>query len=78
MPLNRSMVLSIRIVSWRKAKGLTQGDIAKACGVGVPAVSQWESGKAEPTHDHLVAAVARMGLTMPRFYGRVPKARATA
>lgn len=66
------------MVSWRKAKNLTQRDIADACDVGVPAVSQWETGKSTPSQAHLAAAVARMGLTMARFYGRVPKSRAAA
>lgn len=70
------MDLPIRIASWRRAKGLTQRDIATACGVGTPAVSMWETGASTPSPRHLAAAVARLGLTMAKFYGRVPRVAA--
>lgn len=72
------MHLGIRIAGWRKSKGLTQAELAQACEVTVSAVSLWEAGKASPTQEHLETIVDRLGVTMARFYGRVPKARAAA
>lgn len=76
--LNRNVDLPIRIASWRRAKGLTQREIATAAGVGVSAVSMWETGQTSPSSAHLQAVVAKLGISMARFYGRVPKARVVA
>lgn len=70
------MDLGARIAAWRKHFGLPQRDLAVAAGVTVSAVSYWESGKTTPTQANLAAIVEAFGLTMERFYGRVPKARA--
>jgi transcriptional regulator with XRE-family HTH domain len=67
------MGIGIRIATWRRARGLTQADLAVAAGVTVSAVSYWEAGKSTPSHAHLEAIVARLGLTMAQFYGRLPK-----
>lgn len=67
------MDLAIRIASWRKARGLTQPALASAAGVSVSAVSLWEAGKSSPSQEHLQAIVDLFGLTMARFYGRVPR-----
>jgi transcriptional regulator with XRE-family HTH domain len=55
---------------------MTQQALADAAGVTRAAVSQWEGGgntKATPSHEHLTKVVAAFGLTMERFYGRLPK-----
>jgi transcriptional regulator with XRE-family HTH domain len=39
----------------RKAKGLTQADVAEALGITVQAISQWETGKTDPTRFNLMA-----------------------
>jgi transcriptional regulator with XRE-family HTH domain len=67
------MELSNRISGWRRAKGLSQREVAEAVEVGVPAVSMWESGKTSPTQQNLERLVAFYGLTMAEFYGRVPR-----
>lgn len=72
------MDLSIRMASWRKARGLKQNAVANACKVSVSAVSLWESGGARPSQQHLEAFVELLGIGMARFYGRVPKAKAVA
>lgn len=72
------MDLSIRMASWRKARGLKQHAVASACKVSVSAVSLWESGGARPSQQHLEAFVELLGIGMARFYGRVPKAKAVA
>lgn len=68
------MELPIRIAAWRRAKGLTQADLAAAAKVTVSAVSYWESGTTSPSHERLEAVVDRLGLTMAEFYGRMPAA----
>lgn len=75
------MDLSERIAAWRKAKGMSQRDLAKAVGVSVAAVYQWEGtgeSKTSPSQVHLELVVEALGLTMERFYGRTPKARAAS
>ncbi len=70
------MDLGDRIAAWRQVKGLTQRDLAKAIGVSVAAVYQWEGtgeSKTSPSQTNLEALVVALGLTMGRFYGRVPK-----
>lgn len=63
------MDLSIRMASWRRAKGLSQTPVAKACGVGKSAVSMWETGDSRPTCKNLERyVVAGLGETMARFY----------
>lgn len=58
---------------------MTQRALAAAADVTVSAVSLWESGdrQTSPSQKHLAAVVSAMGLTMERFYGRVPKAKAS-
>lgn len=75
------MDLGERIAAWRKWKGWTVQQLAEAVGVSAAAAYQWEgSGKskthpAQPTLEKIVDA---FGLTMERFYGRIPKARAAS
>ena len=72
------MDLPIRIAAWRSAKRLTQRALAEAAGVTVSAVSLWESGDATPSQAHLAKVVETFGLTMQRFYGRMPRRRREA
>lgn len=72
------MELGARIAAWRKAKNMTPRELAKAVGVTPAAVYQWEgSGESQtaPSHQHLVAVVEALGLTMKRFYGDIPKTK---
>lgn len=51
------------IIKYRKEKGLTQEQLAKAVGVSTPAVSKWESGNTYPDI-MLLAPIARLlGIT---------------
>ena len=70
------MNLGVRIKSWRKARGLTQQDLAQVCNITCGAVSLWESGLAAPSQRHLGEIVGLFGISMERFYGRVPKKKA--
>lgn len=70
------MDLSTRIAAWRKAKGVSQRELAVAVGVSVAAVYQWEGtgeSRTSPSQAHLAKLVEALGLTMERFYGRLPK-----
>ncbi len=70
------MDLASRIAAWRKLKGLTQRELAEAVGVSAAAVYQWEGtgeSKTSPSQPHLEALVDALGLTMEKFYGRIPK-----
>lgn len=66
------MDLPLRIASWRKAKTLTQAQLAAAVGVSKSSVSLWESGSTSPSQAHLTATVGALGLTMAEFYGPLP------
>lgn len=72
------MELSKRIVTWRKARGLAQSALAEAAGVTVSAISRIECGRNGPSQAVLSAIVERLGLSMEKFYGRTPRARAAA
>lgn len=43
--------------------GLSQKAAAISLGVRPPSMSDWESGKSKPTHEHLVAMAALYGTT---------------
>jgi transcriptional regulator with XRE-family HTH domain len=75
------MDLAARIAAWRKARNLTQAGLAKMVGVTRAAVSQWEGAgekQTEPSQESLRAVVDALGLTMERFYGRVPTTKKAA
>lgn len=70
-----------RIAAWRAARGWTQQQLAEAVGVTHAAVYQWEGTNgyhATPSLDNLEKVVAALGITMERFYGRIPKAKAAS
>lgn len=55
---------------------MSQNQLAQAIGVTRAAIFQWEGcGKTctAPTHENLEKLVEVLGLTMERFYGRIPK-----
>lgn len=63
------MELPTRMSSWRRAKGVSQAACARACDVGPPSVSMWESGSSRPTVENLEKyVVAGLHETMQRFY----------
>jgi len=75
------MELGERIAGWRKAKGLTQRELAAKIGVSTAAVYQWEGtgeSKTAPSVANLERLVSTLGITMERFYGRVPKPKKEA
>lgn len=53
-----------RIFQARKAKGMSQEDLAEAMGVSRQAVSKWETGDAMPDMEKLIALCRVLGLDM--------------
>ncbi len=49
--------------------GLSQKTAAISLGVRPPSMSDWESGKTKPTHEHLVAMAALYGTTTDYLTG---------
>lgn len=75
------MELGERIAIWRKAKGLSQRELATKIGVSAAAVYQWEGtgdSKTAPSVANLEKLVAALGISMAQFYGRVPKVKAAS
>lgn len=58
------MKFSEKIIQARKAKALTQEDLAEAVGVSRQAVSKWETEEAKPDIDKLVAICKVLDLSM--------------
>ena len=59
--------LGNRIRDFRKAKGLTQAELAQALGVSRSTVSMWEYGSNEPNLDMLDRIAAALGIHVNRL-----------
>lgn len=73
------MELGERIAAWRTVKGLSRDELAEKVGVTVAAVYQWEGTgehKTKPSTDNLEKIAEAFGVTLERFYGRLPKPKA--
>ncbi len=73
------MELGDRIAAWRRSKGWTQSQLAEASGLSRAAICQVEGAgkhKMNPSQESLNAMVKALGVTMEKFYGRIPKAKA--
>lgn len=53
----------------RRRAGLSQKAAAISLGVRPPSMSDWESGKTKPTHEHLVAMAALYDTTIDYLIG---------
>lgn len=76
-----TMDVGARIKAWREAKGWTQQQLAERVGVTHAAVYQWEDTgghKTKPSLATLERVVAVFDISMERFYGRIPKAKAAS
>lgn len=60
----KNMKFSEKIIQARKAKALTQEDLAEAVGVSRQAVSKWETEEAKPDLDKLVSICKVLDLSM--------------
>jgi len=56
--------IGTRIRRLREEKNLTQGDLAKAAGVSIAAVSKWEKNTSEPKGKSLASLSASLGIAM--------------
>jgi HTH-type transcriptional regulator/antitoxin HipB len=70
------MDLGTRIAAWRKVKGLSQIELAAAVGVTKQAVSLWEKNESGIVNSTLERVAKAFGVSMERFWGRVPRSRA--
>ena len=60
--------MRIWIYDVRRAKRLTQADVANACGISKAALSNIESGKRRPSVPLAKKLAAVLGVDWPRFY----------
>ena len=61
-----------KIIEARKAKGLTQEQLAKILGVTQGAVSQWEKGISHPSYEMLPKVAAALEITLDELIGADP------
>ena len=69
------MDLGARIAAWRRARGMSPGDFASRVGVTKQAVSLWEKNQSGVAYETLERIVDALGVSMRRFYGRIPKGK---
>ncbi len=62
----------MRIKELRKLKDIKQGTLAKDMGVSQPTVSDWESGKMNPTIDNLIFLSHYFSVTVGCIVGTEP------
>lgn len=70
------MNLGARLAAWREYAGYSQSKLARTIGITRSAVWQWEDGETVPGARNLAAAVDAFGISMERFYGPLPRAKA--
>ena len=58
-----------RITEFRKAAGMSQGELAKRLGVTQGAVSQWEKGYSNPRLPMLMKMATVLGVTLDSLTG---------
>src|SRR3546814_10872064 len=61
--------LGARIERLRTRAGFTQGQIASALGVSVPAICNWEAGRSRPKADRQQALADFLGVSMQELLG---------
>ena len=69
---NYAQILSERILSLRKEKGLTQEALAGQLGVSFQAVSKWENGQSCPDIALLPLLADVFGVTVDSLFGKEP------
>jgi transcriptional regulator with XRE-family HTH domain len=62
-------VFGHRLKQLRKAKGLTQAQMASQLGVSMPAICAWETGKARPRDARMKALATALGIPMSELFG---------
>ncbi len=69
-PRRKPMTLGERLRKLRQDRQLPQDDVARAIGVRVQAVSEWERGEAEPRVASLRELAKLFGVTLDELIGR--------
>jgi transcriptional regulator with XRE-family HTH domain len=64
-----------RFKSVRESKGLTQAQLAKAAGVPLRSLQEWEQGTRIPRFDRAVALADGLGVSLDELAGREPGRR---
>lgn len=64
-----TLSLGRRIRAARRAKEWTQEELARRINVARPTIASWETDRAEPGADDLVALGARLGVTVDYLVG---------
>lgn len=67
-----------RLVALRRARGLSQSDVARQLGVSRQAVSKWEQADSSPDTDNLIALLRLYGVTWEEFLGQESSVTAPA
>ena len=70
---NMAPQLGDRITRWRELRGLKRSELAELCGVSYNAVAHWENGRHYPPYPLLESLVEELGLTLPLFFGELPR-----
>jgi transcriptional regulator with XRE-family HTH domain len=63
-----------RILQLRRDRGLTQEQLANACGVDKTAVSHWEKGLSAPKSERIPQVASALGVTIDELYKPADKA----
>ena len=63
-------MIKLEIAAIRKAKGITQAQLAALLDVPQPYISRWESGKHLPTLPQFVALADALSCTLDELAGR--------
>ncbi|MBQ9250727.1 MAG: helix-turn-helix transcriptional regulator [Oscillospiraceae bacterium] len=61
-----------RLTELRRARGLSQPDVAERCGVSADTYRRWEWGKQEPRLGELRAVAAALGVSVADLIGEAP------
>lgn len=59
-----------RLREWRERAGLTQQDLADACGLSRFQISRWETGQAKPGPRHLNPLVCGLAQALRAVHGK--------
>ena len=65
---NTNLLIGTRIKAARKAKGMSQENLAEKLGISFQAVSTWEQGKYIPDSDHLPALAKELDLSLDALF----------
>ncbi len=76
MSIDPAEVFPRRLRDAREQRGLTQGDLAKRCGLQPSAVSHFETGTRKPSFDNLRRLADALEITTDYLLGRVEDFRA--